>query len=119
MSDLFSLFKIDKPMDRFTFFKQSVILLVFQIFSVGMYAFLHFKIITPILFLLLFILFLLLVEFPVLYIYYVMSSKRLWSIFGSKVSLIIYLPVFIISIPLIFLLIIEYFLLLILPEKSE
>ncbi len=119
MSDLLSLIKIDKPMDRFTFFKQSVILLVVQILSVGMYAFLHFKIITPILFLLLFILFLFLIEIPILYVYYVMSSKRLWSIFGSKVSFIIYLPIFIISIPLIFLLIIEYFLLLILPEKSE
>lgn len=110
---------IDKPMDRLTFFRQSVILLLVQIICVLIYAFIHFQIVTPILFLALFVFFLIFVEFPILYLYFIMSSKRIWSAFGIRISTLLYCPIFIISIPLIFLLIIEYFLLLILPEKSE
>ena len=109
---------IDKPMDRLTFFRQSVVLLCVQIISVLIYAFIHFHIVTPILFIALFVFFLLFVEFPVLYLYFIMSSKRIWSAFGVRVSTLLYCPIFIISILLIFLLIFEYFALLILPEKS-
>lgn len=114
------LFSVDEPIKKEEFFKYSFVLILFQVLLVWFYYMKHFSVTRPSMFLLLFILLLIFVEVPFLYIYYMLSSKRVWDISGEKLfSFLINILLMILSIGFLPLFPVIYVFLLLLPSKSE
>jgi len=114
---------IKTPCDRFNFFQKSIILFIIQLFFgiifwtltsyvTGIKSILW---LTPV--------FLLFVELPLLYLYFVLSARRIWSILGVfKLSVAVAVILFIVSVvgfiyfPILAVLI--YIMFLLLPERD-
>ena len=78
------LLKINEPMGQKTYFKYSFCLILIQALLVLIFTGIYFTIKIPIQFILLLIAFLLIVEIPFLYIYYIFCTKRIWDITQDK-----------------------------------
>ncbi len=120
-SKLFNtLCKINEPMNKETFFKISITLLIIQIAFVFLYTFVHFSLKNPYHIVILFFVFLVLIAIPILYMYFILSTKRIWDITGSKLkSLAINIPLFVASIIVFPLLIVVYVCLLLIEGKAQ
>ncbi len=76
--------KINEPIGRETYLKCSVCLIALQVLLVLLYAGINFMIKIPAQFILLFLAFMIFVELPVLYVYFVLSTKRIWDVTEDK-----------------------------------
>ena len=97
--------KIDEPMKRETYFKYSICLILLQVILVLIFAGINFLIKVPAQFILLFIVFMIFVEIPILYMFFSLCSKRIWDLTKDKfISILACAIIFIISLymPLIF-----------------
>lgn len=76
-----SLYKINEPICRFDFFKIVTALIIFQLAGAGL-SILVYKLWcdTPIQFLVLFFMYVILIQIPVLYVYFITSTQRIWDI---------------------------------------
>lgn len=116
-------YKIISPCDRFNFFQKSMVLFVLQlVFGVTFWILTTYVSgiksmlwLTP--------LFLIFIELPLLYLYFVLSARRIWSILGVfKISIFLAVILFILSLmgfiyfPVLAVLI--YIMFLLLPERD-
>lgn len=92
------LFKINSACDRFEFFQKTMMLFVMQlIFALVFWVLTTYTPIKNILWII--PLFLIFIELPLLYIYFVLIARRMWSILGAfKLGIIAALVLFILSV---------------------
>lgn len=112
--------KIDEPINRETYFKYSICLILLQVILVLIFAGINFLIKVPAQFILLFIVFMVFVEIPILYMFFSLCSKRLWDIIQDKfISILVCAIIFIIGffMPLIFAIMFGF--LAILPTREK
>ena len=114
-----NIFTINKPLKKEDFFKYSFVLILFQMIMVWFFYIKYFSFTKPSEFVLTFILSIALVEIPFLYIYYVLSTKRIWDILGEKnLSLLLNIILMAAAIIILPLFPIIYIMLLLLPSKN-
>lgn len=115
-----TLLTINLPMNREKFFKFSFVLILIQVCLVLTYWHNFFMETKPSEIVLSYITLIAFVEIPFLYIYYIISTKRLWDILGDKYRSIFANIIFLIfSIAILPLFPLIYILLLLLPSKSD
>ena len=115
-----TLLTINLPMNREKFFKFSFVLILIQVCLVLTYWHNFFMETKPSEIVLSYITLIAFVEIPFLYIYYIISTKRLWDILGDKYrSIFANIIILIFSIAILPLFPLIYILLLLLPSKSD
>ena len=122
MANIFEhIYDTDKPISREHFFKLSLVLVVLQIIGVLAFTFIYFfKSDSPYDFLILFWCFIIFVEFPILYAYFIATVKRMWDILGeNNLNIWMNLLFFIFSLIVIPVCIIMYVILILIPGKSD
>ena len=120
MDFLKTLLTINLPMNKEKFFKFSFVLILIQVFLVLTYWHNFFTETKPSEIILSYITLIAFVEIPFLYIYYILSTKRLWDILGDKyTSIFANIIILILSIAILPLFPLIYILLLLMPSKSD
>ena len=94
-----NILKINRPSGRLEFFKYSIYIAALQLIFALAFLFLTGNILGVKSIILLPLIFVILFELPLLYLYFIQSAKRLWDITGERNSaIIINVFVFIISV---------------------
>lgn len=91
--------KINNPSGRLEFFKYSISIALVQLFFALLFVFLTGDVLGLKSIIWLPLLFVIFIELPLLYLYFVQCAKRLWDITGSKcTAIIINIILFVISV---------------------
>ena len=94
-----NLLKINNPIGRFEFFKYSILIAILQLIFALIFVYATSNILGLKSIIWFPLVFAIIVELPLLYLYFVQSAKRLWDITGEKNNaIIINIFVFIISV---------------------